>query len=74
VSVTKTGNKPAPPRCALGGVQPTQMDAEEVKRRGWQEDGILVVAVSDPRLGMIEREFVRQIGNKLNGKARNANE
>lgn len=72
--MSKKGHKPAPPRCALGGIQPTQMDTEAVKRRGWQEDGILVVAVSDPRLGMIEREFVRQIGNKLHGKAGNAHE
>ena len=41
-----------------------------VKRDGWQKHQILVVALDDDRLGMIDREFVKQIGNRLYGKGR----
>jgi hypothetical protein len=49
--------------------------SEYVKRDGWREQGILVVAENDQRLSWPEREFIRQIGEKLYGKreeARNA--
>ena len=43
-----------PYRCALGRVQPTTTDLEAIKRRGWQEDQILVIKASDARLDFVE--------------------
>nr|WP_149777573.1 hypothetical protein [Ruegeria intermedia] len=43
-------------------------DPEEVKRDGWQEQGLLAVFLDDQRLTWPERELVRQLGEKLNGK------
>ncbi len=40
---------------------------DQVKRDGWQEQGVLVVAEDDQRLSWPERELVRQIGVKLYG-------
>jgi len=40
---------------------------EEVKRNGWHEQGILVVATDDTRLTWPERELVKQLGVKLYG-------
>lgn len=60
-------NAPQPPRCALARLIAEPMDVDHVKRHGWQQDGILVVALDDPRLNMIEREFVRTTGEKLYG-------
>lgn len=45
---------------------------EEVKREGWREQGVLVVAANDDRLSWPERELIRQIGNKLFGQRPNA--
>ena len=42
-------------------------DPETVKRDGWQERGVLVIAESDPRLTWPERELIRQLGAKLYG-------
>ena len=42
-------------------------DAEQVKRDGWQDQGVLVVAENDQRLTWPERELVRQLGCKLYG-------
>jgi hypothetical protein len=41
--------------------------AEDVKRDGWREQGLLAVSVDDQRLSWPEREFIRQIGDKLYG-------
>lgn len=41
--------------------------AEEVKREGWRDQGLLVVNPADPRLTWPERELVRQLGEKLYG-------
>jgi len=41
---------------------------DEVKRQGWKEQGVLVVAVDDHRLTWPERELLRQLGEKLYGK------
>jgi len=41
---------------------------EEVKRNGWHEQSILVVAADDTRLTWPERELVRQLGDKLYGQ------
>lgn len=43
-------------------------DPEDIKREGWRDEGILVVAVSDARLDWGERELVKQIAEKLYGK------
>jgi hypothetical protein len=40
---------------------------EEIKRDGWREQGLLAVLVDDQRLTWPEREFVKQLGNKLYG-------
>jgi hypothetical protein len=42
--------------------------AEEVKRDGWRELGILVVNEDDNRLSWPERQLVRQLGERLFGK------
>jgi hypothetical protein len=47
-----------------GGVR---RPAEEVKRDGWREQGLLAVSIDDQRLSWPEREFIRQIGDKLYG-------
>jgi|TARA_Y100000034_G_scaffold1776_1_gene2268 hypothetical protein len=44
--------------------------ADEVKRDGWREQGLLAVSVEDDRLTWPERELVRQLGEKLFGKQR----
>ncbi|KAF0146681.1 MAG: hypothetical protein FD153_28 [Rhodospirillaceae bacterium] len=43
-------------------------DPEQVRRDGWREQGVLVVAENDNRLTWPERELVRQLGAKLYGK------
>jgi hypothetical protein len=40
---------------------------EEVKRDGWREQGLLVVDPNDQRLSWPDREFIRQLGEKLYG-------
>lgn len=54
-------------RSPLARLMPAPMDTDKVKREGWQNDGILVVNVNDPRLDFILREFVNKIGNLLYG-------
>jgi hypothetical protein len=54
-------------RCPLGKLQPGNPDPEDVKREGWQEQEILVVSLRDKRLDFFQREFVKQIGEKLYG-------
>ncbi|KAG0188270.1 hypothetical protein DFQ28_005162 [Apophysomyces sp. BC1034] len=44
---------------------PETMDAEKVKRDGWNEQKILVVSLDDRRLDIIDREFVKQMGERL---------
>jgi hypothetical protein len=43
-------------------------DAEQVKRDGWRERGVLVIAEDDQRLTWPERELIRQLGQKLYGQ------
>ena len=59
---------PQPPRCPLARMISEPMDKDAVKREGWQKHQILVVALNDERLGIIHKEFVKQIGNTLYGK------
>ena len=42
--------------------------ADQVKKDGWREQGVLAVAVDDERLTWPERELVRQLGERLYGK------
>jgi hypothetical protein len=41
---------------------------EKVKQDGWREQGLLAVSVDDQRLTWPEREFIRQLGEKLYGR------
>ncbi len=50
----------------FGGQRPPP---EEVKRAGWQDQGVLVVSADDQRLTWPERELVRQLGDRLYGAA-----
>lgn len=51
----------------LGRMQPVPVDLDAVKQRGWQEQHILVVSASDERLDFLERQLIRQIGERLYG-------
>ena len=54
-----------PLKCNLGRIQAKKIDAEKIKREGWNNDGILVVKVDDERLSWPEKELLKQIGNKI---------
>jgi hypothetical protein len=45
---------------------------DQIKRDGWRDQGILVVAEDDHRLTWPERELIRQLGEKLYGKREEA--
>ena len=45
---------------------------DQVKREGWQEQGLLAVSLDDDRLTWPERELVQQLGEKLYGKREEA--
>lgn len=61
-------SKPRPPSCTLGRFVPAQIDTESVKREGFNNHGILVVAVDDQRLSWIERQIIKQLGERIYGK------
>ena len=52
----------------LGRMQPTPVDLDAVKQRGWQDQHLLVVSDSDERLNPIERQVIRRIGERLFGR------
>jgi hypothetical protein len=54
-------------RWAPRGYGGRRRPAEEVKREGWREQGVLAVSIDDQRLTWPERELVRQLGEKLYG-------
>lgn len=58
---------PRPLQSSLGCKQPKPMDAEWIKRHGWQDQNVLVISANDPRLTWPERELVKQLGDKLYG-------
>ena len=60
--------KPRTPKCILGRTVPTEMDAEAVKRQGWQDQRILVVRLDDPRLDFVLRQMVQTLGDTLYGR------
>lgn len=53
--------------CTLASLIPNHPDIEERKRDAWNALNILVVRPDDHRLSAIEKEIVRQIGDKLFG-------
>lgn len=59
------------PRTSLERHQPHSSLSEEeidrMRRAAWQKQGVLNVAPSDRRLTWPEREFIKQIGEKLYG-------
>ncbi|MEO5331335.1 MAG: hypothetical protein H7839_04875 [Magnetococcus sp. YQC-5] len=64
----KIYDRPREPRSCLSRVQVKAFDAEATKASGWNSQGILVVAKDDHRLNWVEREMVRQLGEKLYGR------
>ena len=56
-------------RCPLGRGT-SREDPEAIKREGWRDQRILVVAANDDRLDFVEREFIRQLGERLYGEKR----
>ena len=54
-------------RCPLGRLQPQATDLDAIEERGWHDQRILVVSADDERLDWMERELVRQIGERLYG-------
>jgi hypothetical protein len=47
---------------------------EEVKRDGWREQGVLVIAANDDRLSWPERQLIRELGEKLYGSGQQQRE
>ncbi len=56
-----------PYQSSLARLIPNQIDPEEIKRKGWQNDGIFVVSADDHRLSWPEKELINQIATKLYG-------
>ena len=56
-------------RCPLGRT-PQRVDPDDIKREGWRDQHILVVAENDERLDFVERKLVRQLGERLYGEKR----
>lgn len=57
-------------RCPLGKLQPQATDLETLKERGWREQGLLVVSQDDQRLDWMERQLLKNIGERLYGTPR----
>ncbi len=60
-------------QCPLGQIQPKKLDPEKIKRKGWLEDGILVINLKTVKLAWNEKELLKTIGNKLYGKKKEKN-
>ncbi len=61
---------PREPRSCLSRMQGPTINAEATKIYGWNRHGILVVSEDDDRLSWVERELVRNLGEKLYGRGR----
>ena len=66
-----------PPRMMLPGYRSplnvaNNVDYEAMKRCAFQDQGVLVISIEDPRLTWAERELVRQLGERLYGKRKAA--
>ena len=59
---------PRTPRSCLNRLIPERMDVDQEKSNGWRNQGILVVAANDPRLGWPEREMIQHLASKLFGQ------
>lgn len=46
---------------------PPAFDGEAIKRYGYHDQGIVVVSLDDNRLSWDQRQFLKQIGDKLFG-------
>jgi len=57
----------------LGRIQPKPIDAEKIKREGWNNNGILVVTLDDERLNWAEKELIKQIGDKIYNNKKGSN-
>lgn len=44
------------------------MDTEAIKRQAFEDQGIVVAKVDDPRLSWIDKEELKRIGAKLYGR------
>ena len=55
-------------RCPLGEWQGQRPDPEDIKREGWQDQGILVISTEDQRLDWAERQILKQIAERLYGR------
>jgi hypothetical protein len=47
-----------------------EVDYEVIKRRGYLDQGIIVAKIDDPRLSAFDRQYLKNIGDKLYGNAR----
>jgi hypothetical protein len=56
----------------LGRMQANPMDVEATKRQGWREQHILVISEQDTRLNFLERQLIRNIGERLYGQTNHA--
>jgi hypothetical protein len=43
------------------------VDYEAMKRRAFEDQGVVVAKLDDPRFDEFERQFLRNIGNKIFG-------
>lgn len=59
------GDRPPPPRCALGRVIDEPRDVDAVKARLFARERVLVAAIDDERLSRQERDQLVAIGGKL---------
>ena len=53
---------------AFSGKQPAPLsdaDLETLRKRAWQEQGILIVSPHDPRLSFFDKALLSQVGNRL---------
>ncbi len=64
--------KPKGYRSPLASMQATKPDPEKVKRNGWRDDGILVINIEDERLGWLDKSYLDELGNRLYGKRKEA--
>jgi len=47
-------------RSPLGRMLPESMNVEDIKRRAWHEDRIIVINLDEDKMDAIERETFRQ--------------
>ena len=60
-------------RCPLDPWVGEPSDPEALKRHGWRDQGILVVAPEDPRLNWMEQQLLTEIAERLYGRRKVAN-